>query len=40
MSYDLHNEFAKTAQGKWEYVRQEVEYMFRQGRPVLVGTTR
>ncbi|TXG53029.1 hypothetical protein EZV62_022198 [Acer yangbiense] len=28
-----------TAQGKWEYVRQEVEYMFRQGRPVLVGTT-
>ncbi|KAM1224970.1 hypothetical protein ACFX2G_044744 [Malus domestica] len=29
----------ETAQGKWKYVRQEVEYMFRQGRPVLVGTT-
>ncbi|KAF2291341.1 hypothetical protein GH714_023029 [Hevea brasiliensis] len=28
-----------TARGKWEYVRQEIEYMFRQGRPVLVGTT-
>ncbi|KAA3457166.1 protein translocase subunit SECA2, chloroplastic isoform X1 [Gossypium australe] len=30
---------SKTARGKWEYVSQEVEYMFRQGRPVLVGTT-
>ncbi|KAF2291345.1 hypothetical protein GH714_023063 [Hevea brasiliensis] len=29
----------ETARWKWEYVRQEIEYMFRQGRPVLVGTT-
>ncbi|XP_047334402.1 protein translocase subunit SECA2, chloroplastic [Impatiens glandulifera] len=28
-----------TARGKWEHVREEVESMFRQGRPVLVGTT-
>lgn len=30
----------QTARGKWEHVRQEVAYMFRLGRPVLVGTTR
>ncbi|XP_068339736.1 protein translocase subunit SECA2, chloroplastic isoform X1 [Pyrus communis] len=36
---DLPIQAFATAQGKWEYVRQEVEYMFRQGRPVLVGTT-
>ncbi|OAY65501.1 Protein translocase subunit SECA2, chloroplastic [Ananas comosus] len=29
----------KTARGKWQYVRAEVESMFRLGRPVLVGTT-
>ncbi|XP_057773204.1 protein translocase subunit SECA2, chloroplastic [Salvia miltiorrhiza] len=28
-----------TAQGKWNYVRAEIEYMFGLGRPVLVGTT-
>ncbi|XP_051151080.1 protein translocase subunit SECA2, chloroplastic isoform X2 [Andrographis paniculata] len=28
-----------TARGKWEYVRAEIEYMFKLGRPVLVGTT-
>lgn len=28
-----------TARGKWEHVREEVEYMYRIGRPVLVGTT-
>ncbi|PKI42470.1 hypothetical protein CRG98_037143 [Punica granatum] len=36
---DLPIQAFATARGKWEYVRQEVEYMFRQGRPVLVGTT-
>uniref|UniRef100_A0A2P2LAA5 chloroplast protein-transporting ATPase n=1 Tax=Rhizophora mucronata TaxID=61149 RepID=A0A2P2LAA5_RHIMU len=36
---DLPIQAFATAHGKWEYVRQEVEYMFRQGRPVLVGTT-
>ncbi|XP_037429591.1 protein translocase subunit SECA2, chloroplastic-like isoform X1 [Triticum dicoccoides] len=28
-----------TLRGKWQYVREEVEYMFQLGRPVLVGTT-
>ncbi|XP_052188248.1 protein translocase subunit SECA2, chloroplastic isoform X2 [Diospyros lotus] len=28
-----------TARGKWQHVREEVESMFRQGRPVLVGST-
>ncbi|XP_057974090.1 protein translocase subunit SECA2, chloroplastic isoform X1 [Malania oleifera] len=36
---DLPIQAFATARGKWEYVRDEVEYMFRQGRPVLVGTT-
>lgn len=36
---DLPTQAFATARGKWEYVRQEVEDMFRQGRPVLVGTT-
>ncbi|XP_039053835.1 protein translocase subunit SECA2, chloroplastic-like isoform X2 [Hibiscus syriacus] len=36
---DLPTQAFATAHGKWEYVSQEVEYMFRQGRPVLVGTT-
>ncbi|GAV71933.1 zf-C3HC4 domain-containing protein/WD40 domain-containing protein/SecA_PP_bind domain-containing protein/SecA_SW domain-containing protein/SecA_DEAD domain-containing protein, partial [Cephalotus follicularis] len=36
---DLPIQAFATAQGKWEYVRQEVECMFQQGRPVLVGTT-
>ncbi|XP_030501630.2 protein translocase subunit SECA2, chloroplastic isoform X2 [Cannabis sativa] len=36
---DLPIQAFATARGKWDYVRQEVEYMFRQGRPVLVGTT-
>lgn len=36
---DLPIQSFATARGKWEYVRQEVEYMFRLGRPVLVGTT-
>ncbi|KAF5725305.1 protein translocase subunit SECA2 chloroplastic [Tripterygium wilfordii] len=36
---DLPTQAFATARGKWEYVGQEVEYMFRQGRPVLVGTT-
>ncbi|XP_068652140.1 protein translocase subunit SECA2, chloroplastic [Aristolochia californica] len=36
---DLPIQAFATARGKWENVRQEVEYMFRQGRPVLVGTT-
>ncbi|XP_024020713.1 protein translocase subunit SECA2, chloroplastic [Morus notabilis] len=36
---DLPIQAFATARGKWEYVRQEVEDMFRQGRPVLVGTT-
>ncbi|KAL2339739.1 hypothetical protein Fmac_007679 [Flemingia macrophylla] len=37
---DLPIQAFATARGKWEQVRREVEYMFRQGRPVLVGTTR
>ncbi|CAA0840809.1 Protein translocase subunit SECA2- chloroplastic [Striga hermonthica] len=28
-----------TARGKWEYTCAEIQYMFRLGRPVLVGTT-
>ncbi|XP_015885772.3 protein translocase subunit SECA2, chloroplastic isoform X1 [Ziziphus jujuba] len=36
---DLPIQAFATARGKWEHVRREVEYMFRQGRPVLVGTT-
>ncbi|KAF7140532.1 hypothetical protein RHSIM_Rhsim06G0091300 [Rhododendron simsii] len=28
-----------TARGKWEHVREEVESMYGQGRPVLVGST-
>lgn len=36
---DLPIQAFATARGKWENVREEVEYMFRQGRPVLVGTT-
>lgn len=36
---DLPIQAFATALGKWENVREEVEYMFRQGRPVLVGTT-
>ncbi|XP_020274388.1 protein translocase subunit SECA2, chloroplastic [Asparagus officinalis] len=36
---DLPIQAFATARGKWEYVREEVEYMFRLGRPVLVGTT-
>ncbi|OMP05112.1 Protein translocase subunit SecA [Corchorus olitorius] len=36
---DLPIQAFATARGKWEYVSQEVEHMFRQGRPVLVGTT-
>ncbi|WCJ44420.1 Protein translocase subunit SecA [Euphorbia peplus] len=36
---DLPIQAFATARGKWEYVRQEIEYIFRQGRPVLVGTT-
>lgn len=36
---DLPIQAFASARGKWEYVRQEVEYMFKQGRPVLVGTT-
>ncbi|XP_010537370.1 PREDICTED: protein translocase subunit SECA2, chloroplastic [Tarenaya hassleriana] len=36
---DLPIQAFATARGKWEHVRQEVEYMFSQGRPVLVGTT-
>ncbi|KAG9457145.1 hypothetical protein H6P81_001653 [Aristolochia fimbriata] len=36
---DLPIQAFATARGKWENVRHEVEYMFRQGRPVLVGTT-
>ncbi|CAN1268621.1 Protein translocase subunit SECA2, chloroplastic [Linum perenne] len=37
---DLPIQAFATARGKWEHARQEVEYMFQQGRPVLVGTTR
>ncbi|CDY38816.1 BnaC08g19900D [Brassica napus] len=36
---DLPIQAFATARGKWEYVRREVEDMFGQGRPVLVGTT-
>ncbi|KAL0323316.1 UNVERIFIED_CONTAM: protein translocase subunit SECA2, chloroplastic [Sesamum angustifolium] len=36
---DLPIQAFATARGKWEYVRAEIEYMFRLGRPVLVGTT-
>lgn len=36
---DLPIQAFATARGKWEYVREEVEYMFGLGRPVLVGTT-
>ncbi|KEH35340.1 preprotein translocase subunit SecA [Medicago truncatula] len=36
---DLPIQAFATARGKWEQVRREVEDMFRQGRPVLVGTT-
>ncbi|ESW09463.1 hypothetical protein PHAVU_009G129400 [Phaseolus vulgaris] len=36
---DLPIQAFATARGKWDQVRREVEYMFRQGRPVLVGTT-
>lgn len=36
---DLPIQAFATARGKWEYVREEVEYMYRLGRPVLVGTT-
>ncbi|KAJ8773379.1 hypothetical protein K2173_028556 [Erythroxylum novogranatense] len=36
---DLPIQAFATARGKWEHVRQEVEHMFRQGRPILVGTT-
>ena len=32
--------FLQTVRGKWQYVREEVEFMFQLGRPVLVGTTR
>jgi preprotein translocase subunit SecA len=33
-------QFVQTTRGKWERVREEVEFMYSQGRPVLVGTTR
>ncbi|KAK4352637.1 hypothetical protein RND71_028155 [Anisodus tanguticus] len=36
---DLPIQAFATARGKWEYVREEVEFMFRLGRPILVGTT-
>ncbi|KAF9609777.1 hypothetical protein IFM89_018225 [Coptis chinensis] len=36
---DLPIQAFATARGKWENVREEVVYMFGQGRPVLVGTT-
>ncbi|KAK4801812.1 hypothetical protein SAY86_000015 [Trapa natans] len=36
---DLPIQAFAAARGKWEYVRQEVVHMFKQGRPVLVGTT-
>ncbi|XP_054788879.1 protein translocase subunit SECA2, chloroplastic isoform X2 [Prosopis cineraria] len=39
MRKDLPIQAFATARGKWEQVRREVDYMFRQGRPVLVGTT-
>nr|KAJ0186762.1 hypothetical protein LSAT_V11C900464360 [Lactuca sativa] len=37
--HDLPIQAFAIARGKWEYVRVEVESMFRVGRPVLVGTT-
>ncbi|KAF3775289.1 translocase subunit protein, partial [Nymphaea thermarum] len=36
---DLPIQAFATAQGKWEFVREEVKDMFEKGRPVLVGTT-
>ncbi|XP_042488496.1 protein translocase subunit SECA2, chloroplastic [Macadamia integrifolia] len=36
---DLPVQAFATARGKWENAWREVEYMYRQGRPVLVGTT-
>ncbi|CAL5386874.1 unnamed protein product [Camellia sinensis] len=39
-AFAVEEQYLKTARGKWEHVREEVESMFRQGRPVLVGTTR
>ncbi|CAL1412527.1 unnamed protein product [Linum trigynum] len=36
---DLPIQAFATARGKWDHARREVEYMFEQGRPVLVGTT-
>lgn len=36
---DLPIQAFASARGKWENVREEVVYMFKQGRPVLVGTT-
>ncbi|KAH9320806.1 hypothetical protein KI387_015445, partial [Taxus chinensis] len=36
---DLPLQVFATACGKWEKVTEEVEFMYRQGRPVLVGTT-
>lgn len=36
---DLPIQAFATARGKWEHVTEEVESMFRLGRPVLVGTT-
>ncbi|KAL3641737.1 Protein translocase subunit SA2, chloroplastic [Castilleja foliolosa] len=36
---DLPMQAFATARGKWEYVSAEIVYMFRLGRPVLVGTT-
>ncbi|KAL4183685.1 hypothetical protein AMTRI_Chr11g156360 [Amborella trichopoda] len=36
---DLPIQAFATARGKWENVREEVEFMFREGRPILVGTT-
>ncbi|XAR62841.1 hypothetical protein NMG60_11017737 [Bertholletia excelsa] len=36
---DLPIQAFATARGKWEHARGEVESMFKQGRPVLVGTT-
>ncbi|KAF5194834.1 translocase subunit SecA [Thalictrum thalictroides] len=36
---DLPIQAFATARGKWENAREEIVYMFEQGRPVLVGTT-
>ncbi|XP_057541828.1 protein translocase subunit SECA2, chloroplastic [Amaranthus tricolor] len=36
---DLPIQAFATARGKWDHVSEEVESMFRLGRPVLVGTT-